>query len=67
MVYLLGVVVILVAPVVIGIFWGAPLIAREYETGTYHLAWNQSISPLPVAGGQAGADRAWPPWRSPKG
>ena len=44
-VYLLGVVVILVTPVVIGIFWGAPLIAREYETGTYHLVWTQSISP----------------------
>jgi hypothetical protein len=43
-VYLLGVVVILITPVVIGIFWGAPLIAREYETGTFHLAWTQSIS-----------------------
>ena len=27
-----------------GIFWGAPLIAREYETGTYRLAWTQSVS-----------------------
>ncbi len=43
-VYLLGVVVILITPVIIGSFWGAPLIAREYETGTYHLAWTQSIS-----------------------
>jgi hypothetical protein len=43
-VYLLSVVVILVIPVVIGIFWGAPLIAREYETGTFHLAWTQSVS-----------------------
>jgi hypothetical protein len=43
-VYLLGLGIILVAPAVIGIFWGAPLIARELETGTYQLAWNQSIT-----------------------
>jgi ABC-type transport system involved in multi-copper enzyme maturation permease subunit len=30
-------------PALIGIFWGAPLIARELETGTYQLAWNQSV------------------------
>ena len=32
------------APAIIGIFWGAPLIARELETGTYRLAWTQSVS-----------------------
>jgi hypothetical protein len=42
--YLLGFVSILVAPVVIGIFWGAPLIAGEFEAGTHYLAWNQSIT-----------------------
>jgi hypothetical protein len=31
-------------PALIGIFWGAPLIARELETGTYRLAWNQSVT-----------------------
>jgi hypothetical protein len=31
-------------PAVIGIFWGAPLIARELETGTHRLAWNQSVT-----------------------
>lgn len=41
---LLGIVVILVAPAIIGIFWGAPLIAGEFETGTHYLAWNQSIT-----------------------
>ncbi|MGH9006469.1 MAG: hypothetical protein ACRDV6_01935 [Acidimicrobiales bacterium] len=25
-------------------FWGAPLVARELETGTYRLAWTQGIS-----------------------
>ena len=44
-VYLLGIGLILVAPAVIGIFWGAPLIARELETRTFTLAWNQSITP----------------------
>ena len=43
-VYLLGLALILVAPAIIGIFWGAPLIAREFETGTYQLAWNQSVT-----------------------
>ncbi|MEV6906215.1 ABC transporter permease [Amycolatopsis sp. NPDC051071] len=33
-----------VAPVAIGIFWGAPLVAAEYERGTTKLAWTQSIS-----------------------
>jgi ABC-2 family transporter len=33
-----------VMPALIGIFWGAPLIARELETGTYRLAFNQSIT-----------------------
>jgi hypothetical protein len=42
--YLLGVVIILLAPAVIGLFWGAPLIARELETGTSALAWNQSVT-----------------------
>jgi hypothetical protein len=31
-------------PVFIGAFWGAPLVARELETGTHRLAWTQSIS-----------------------
>jgi ABC-type transport system involved in multi-copper enzyme maturation permease subunit len=31
-------------PALIGMFWGAPLLAREYETGTFRLAWTQTIS-----------------------
>jgi ABC-type transport system involved in multi-copper enzyme maturation permease subunit len=34
---------LVVAPALIGIFWGAPLVARELETGTYQVAWNQSV------------------------
>jgi hypothetical protein len=34
----------LVVPAVLGIFWGAPLLARELETGTFRLAWTQSVT-----------------------
>jgi hypothetical protein len=37
-------VVLLALPAVIGIFWGAPLVAREVETGTHRLVWSQSIT-----------------------
>jgi len=30
--------------VLVGIFWGAPAVAREFDTGTYRLAWTQSAS-----------------------
>jgi hypothetical protein len=43
-VFLLSVGIILLAPAVIGLFWGAPLIARELETRTAALAWNQSVT-----------------------
>ena len=35
---------VLIVPVLIGMFWGAPLVARELETGTFRLAWTQSVS-----------------------
>jgi ABC-type transport system involved in multi-copper enzyme maturation permease subunit len=31
-------------PALIGIFWGAPLVAGEFEEGTHRLVWNQSIT-----------------------
>jgi hypothetical protein len=36
--------VMLILPALIGLFWGAPLIARELEAGTHRLVWNQSIT-----------------------
>jgi len=42
--FLLSTGIILLAPAVIGLFWGAPLIGRELETGTAALAWNQSVT-----------------------
>jgi ABC-type transport system involved in multi-copper enzyme maturation permease subunit len=44
LIYLLGAVLIVLLPGVIGLFWGAPLITRELETGTFRLAWNQSVT-----------------------
>ncbi|HEX4218946.1 MAG TPA: hypothetical protein VHZ02_11290 [Acidimicrobiales bacterium] len=35
---------VLVAPALVGIFFGAPLIARELETGTFRLAWTQGVT-----------------------
>jgi ABC-2 family transporter protein len=40
---LLGILVVAV-PGILGIFLGAPLVARELESGTFRLAWTQSVS-----------------------
>jgi len=34
----------MMAPVLFGMFFGAPLIAREMDTGTYRLAWTQGVT-----------------------
>ena len=39
----LGVLAVVV-PGIIGMFWGAPLVAGELEAGTHRLAWTQSVS-----------------------
>ena len=33
-----------VVPALLGAFWGAPLIAREIESGTFPLVWTQSVT-----------------------
>ncbi len=42
--YFGGVLLLLAAPALMGLFWGAPLIAREIEAGTHRIAWNQSVT-----------------------
>jgi len=37
-------ILILVIPGIIGMFWGAPLVARELEAGTHRLVWTQSVT-----------------------
>ena len=39
-----GIVLMALAPALLGAFLGAPLVARELETGTYRLAWSQSVT-----------------------
>ncbi|GII56924.1 transporter [Planotetraspora thailandica] len=33
-------------PLLVGLFWGAPLVARELEQGTHRLVWTQGVSRL---------------------
>jgi hypothetical protein len=34
---------LVILPLLVGLFWGAPLLAREAEHGTHRLAWTQSV------------------------
>lgn len=42
--YFLGIAVMFIAPAVLGVFWGAPLVTRELEAGTFRLAWTQGVT-----------------------
>jgi len=42
-VYLGLMLLVMAVPVVVGVFLGAPLISREFETGTQDLVWQQSV------------------------
>jgi hypothetical protein len=44
LVFYLSVFLVYAAPAVMGVFWGAPLVTREIEAGTFRLAWNQSVT-----------------------
>jgi ABC-type transport system involved in multi-copper enzyme maturation permease subunit len=41
---LFSIIIIALTPAITGLFWGAPLLARELETGTFALAWSQSVT-----------------------
>jgi hypothetical protein len=34
----------LILPLLVGLFWGAPIVAREVEHGTHRLVWTQAVS-----------------------
>ena len=53
-----GIAVLAVVPPLIGAFWGAPVVARELETGTYRLVWNQSVTRSTWLAAKPGS-RAW--------
>jgi hypothetical protein len=42
--YAIGIGILLLAPGLVGVFWGAPLVAREVEARTLPLAWNQTVT-----------------------
>lgn len=37
-------VLVIIVPALLGMFWGAPLVAREFESGTFRLVWTQSVT-----------------------
>jgi hypothetical protein len=39
-------------PVLLGLFWGVPIFAREFDQRTLTLAWSQDVSPLRWLGGK---------------
>jgi hypothetical protein len=43
-VFYLAILATYAAPALMGAFWGAPLVAHEFETNTFRLAWTQSVS-----------------------
>jgi hypothetical protein len=43
-VFSIGTALVYAVPAVIGVFWGAPLVARELEAGTHRLVWTQSVT-----------------------
>jgi hypothetical protein len=43
---------VLFTPAAVGAFYGAPLVARELETGTHRLAWTQSVTRSHWLGGK---------------
>ena len=55
-VWRIDLVLTLFSPVLAGlvaVFWGAPLLSREYEQRTYLVAWGQDVSPARWLGGRA--------------
>ncbi|HTJ38252.1 MAG TPA: transporter [Dactylosporangium sp.] len=42
--YVVIVALFLALPLLVGLFWGAPLVAAEVDQGTHRLAWTQGIS-----------------------
>ena len=37
-------IIVIIVPGLVGVFWGAPLVSRELETGSILVAWTQSVA-----------------------
>jgi hypothetical protein len=42
--YFAAIAAVYLLPTIIGLFWGAPLLARELDAGTLRLTWTQSVT-----------------------
>jgi hypothetical protein len=42
--FFLGFGALILLPAVIGAFWGAPMVTREVESGSFRLTWNQGVT-----------------------
>jgi hypothetical protein len=42
--YFIGIGILLLVPAIIGTFWAAPMLTREFEADTFQLAWTQSVT-----------------------
>jgi hypothetical protein len=42
--WLYAAILLLSLPLLVGLFWGAPLVAREVEQGTHRMVWTQGVS-----------------------
>jgi hypothetical protein len=42
--FFVSLIAVAATPALLGAFWGAPLLARELETGTHRLVWNQTVT-----------------------
>ena len=62
--YFLSLGIMYLAPVLIGMFWGAPLVTRELEARTTG-SCGTSRSPAPGGWQSSSASSAWPAWPPP--
>ena len=62
-------VLLIILPVLVGLFWGAPLVAREVEHGTHRFVWTQGVGRTPLGAGEVRAGRRGHAarWRSATG
>jgi len=59
-----GILLMYAVPALIGLFWGAPLVTRELESGTFRLPGIRA-SPEPAGSPSNSASSAWQPWPPP--
>ena len=46
------------APLLLGLFWGAPLVAKDFEDGSHNLVWTQGVTRQPACQSGASGDKS---------